>query len=238
MKSLLAPALGKPFALLPRRFRFGAALALSRLLRPLIWRYRRHGRGIWLAGSYDESLRIVLRAMILSEVGFDPQLALDVPDTFVEEVRASGGLIVTGHFVLNALMTRHLHDQHIVATPIKTLPENDPWIWGTNVLADAVRPSQTVLVTIRDRLAVKRPAIVALDSATPLPGGIPVETPAGPYSVSPAALILARRLGVPVWFASVRARRHGPPLLFVRRIEPRIEEYVVLFREQAAEVAR
>jgi hypothetical protein len=65
-----------------------------------------------------------------------------------------------------------------------------------------------------------------------------VETFAGTYSVSSAALKLAGRIEAPVWFACVRARRHGPPVLFARRIQPRIEDYVELYRKQTAEVAQ
>jgi hypothetical protein len=238
VKRLLAIALGTPFALLPRRFRFGAALRLAALLRRPIWRFRRNSNAIWLAGPADESLRIVLRAMVVSDIRFDPQLALDVPESFVEDLRASAGLIVTGHFVLNTLMTRYLHDQRIEVTPVKTFPENDPRIWGTDAPSDAVRPSRTLLVTVRDKLAAGRPVILAIDSRYPLPGGVAVETFAGTYFVSSAALTLVRRIEAPVWFACVRARRHGPPLLFVRRIEPRIDGYIALFREQAAAVER
>jgi hypothetical protein len=236
VKRLFAIALGKPMALLPRRFRFGAALTATRLLRRPVWLIRRNLRGMWLSGSYDETLRILLRSMIVSGVRFDPHPELDVPAGFLDELRRSGGMIVTGHFILNTLMTRYLHDHGFAPVPVKTYPELDPCVWGTDVPVEVIKPSPNVLVQVRSRLAAKRPVILALDSDHPGPTSTPVETPAGTYYVSPAALELARRMGMPVWFACVRAQRNRPPIFVARRIEPELAAYIALLEEQTRAV--
>ena len=223
-------------ALLPRRLRFGAALAVTRLLRRPVWLLRRNVRGIWLSGSYDETLRILLRSMIVSGVPFDPHPELDLPTGFVDDLRRSGGMLVTGHFILNTLITRYLHDHGFAPVPVKTYPELDPCVWGTNVPVEVIKPSRNVLVQLRSRLAAKRPVILALDSDYPGPNSTPVETPAGTYYVSPAALELARRIDVPVWFACVRAQRDGPPLFFAKRIEPELAAYISVLEEQTRAV--
>ncbi|MFP5245624.1 MAG: hypothetical protein ACLGH0_02935, partial [Thermoanaerobaculia bacterium] len=184
MLNLAAAAIAWPLRFLPRSKRFSAAVWLSRALRPLLWPLLRRRIIVAFAGPYDETLRIVLRAAVRLGIEYDPRPEIDVPQDFVETIRARGGILVTGHFALNPLMSRYLYDLGIAPAPVRTYPELDPSYWGTDAPIEILKPSPTLLVKIRTRLAEKRPVIVTVDAKEESGRMQLVQTVFGTYYVS------------------------------------------------------
>lgn len=227
LSALLA---GFAFRLLPQRRRFGAAVATARLAaRLLAPALRRRGYVGTVAAPADATVRVLCRAMTAAGTRFDPIVRWDGPEDL------AGALLVSGHFPLNALVTRALFDRGLPPAVVKRVPLADPYYWGSFVRDEVVTATPDALLRIRGILRTGRPAFIDIDSSAPVPRGITVETARGIQYVSTAAFDFARRAAVPLYFACARSEKSGPPLVYVRRIET-VEEFIAHLQEQVGNI--
>ena len=226
---LVALVAGRALALLPRRRRFRAVLRLSRRTAPLavalLSRTRYSGM---TQGPVDTTVRVLCRAMTAAGTRFDPEVRYDGPESL------AGALLVSGHFPLNALVTRHLFDRGRPPAVVKRFPLADPYYWGSFVRDHVIEPSPTVLVKVRRALAEGRPVFIDIDTTEDVARGVTATTAYGTLNVSTAVFEFARRCNVPLYFACGRNGRQGLPLVYVRRIEPDVEAFLAHYREQGA----
>ncbi len=222
----LALAIGHTFALLPRRFRFRAALALARSVAPLVVGLlaRTRYRGP-LAYPVDATLRVFCRAMTAAGTYFDPEVRYDGP------VDLAGALLLSIHLPLNALVARQLFDMGTPPAILKRMPLADPYYWGTFVRDEVLESSPTVLVRVRSILASGRPVLMHIDTAEESPGTIPVKTAAGTLHIATATIAFAQRTQVPLYVASGRTAKSGLPLVLIHRIEPNVDAFVARLRD-------
>lgn len=222
---------GRAFALLPRRFRFRTVLALARLLAPLAVALLARSRYSGMTqGPVDATVRLLCRAMIVAGTRFDPRVRYDGPDDL------RGALLVSGHFPLNALVTRHLFDRGTPPAVVKRFTRIDPFYWGTTVRDEVLELSPSVLVRVRSALAQGRPVFIDVDTREDVPRAVTATTAYGTLNVSTAIFDFARRCNVPIYFACGRSERRGLPLVYVRRIEPDVQAFIAEYREQAARI--
>lgn len=220
-------AVGFAFRLLPRRMRFRTAVRLAQAIAPAAVRLLALvGYSGVVVGPINATIRVLCRAMVVTRTPFDPETRYDGPEVPPESI------VVSGHFPLNALVSRHLFDHGRLPVAIKSQPLADPYFWGTEVRDHALAPSPTVLLKVRSTLAAGRPVLMDIDAAREGPRRVSVSTTIGEAAAVTAPFELAARLGVPLYFACGRAERKGLPLIVVRKIET-IEEFIALFSEQA-----
>jgi hypothetical protein len=227
----VALLVGRALRLLPRRLRFRAVLSLARLVAPLavaLLSRTRYG-GLPTQGRVDTTVRLLCRAMTAAGTSFDPEVRYDGP-----EESLAGALLVSGHFPLNALVTRLLFDRGTPPAVVKRFPLADPYYWGSFVRDHVIEPSPAVLVKVRRALAQGHPVFIDIDSYEEVARGVTAMTAYGTMHVSTAVFELARRANVPLYFACGRNERRGLPLVYVRRIEPDVEEFLAHYRKQAA----
>jgi len=224
-------ATGRALALMPRRLRFRTVLVLARLLAPLAVALLSRTRYTGMTqGRMDTTVRLLCRAMIVAGTRFDPEVRYDGPDDL------RGALLVSGHFPLNALVTRHLFDRGTPPAVVKRFPLIDPYYWGTPVRDEVLELSPAVLVRVRSALAQGRPVFVDIDTHEDVPRAVRATTAYGTLNVSTAIFDFARRCNVPLYFACGRNERRGLPLVYVRRIEPDVHVFITEYREQAARI--
>lgn len=227
----LALALGRALALLPRRLRFRAVIVVARFTAPAaiallsLTRYR----GL-TTGRVDTTVRVLCRAMIAAGTRFDPDVRYDGPEDL------SGALLVSGHFPLNALVTRCLFDRGTPPAVVKRFPLSDPCYWGTSVRDEVFDPSPAVLLKVRRALAEGRPVFIDIDTMEDVKRGFRTATPYGVLSISTAVFDFARRLQIPLYFACGRSERRGSPLVYIRRIEPEPAAFLRHYQEQGRQI--
>lgn len=231
---------GHAFRLIPRRQRFETARRIALVLAPL---YRRTpfyaGRPSDLDGSREECMRKVLRTMTRTRVLCDPELDVDGG----EMVPPGAALIVSGHFLLNIVMSRWLEDRGHPFTGVIGETREPMFVYGTPRPLDLLRSGPQVLVEIRGRLAKGRTVMIDLDQLHPADGLTPIDTVVGRRYVSASMLKFAERTGTPVLFAVSRFDDRGRVMLkFVRPssndAETMLSEYCDFLRAEAAAVAR
>lgn len=195
--SLAANALGTLMRIVPRRHRFALGLRGAIAAAPLVRRTRLYAhRPSTLDDEYDATARLVIRAMDRVAVTFDVH-----PHVIGEELIPPGAAIfVSGHFLLNGVFVRWLHDRGERVTVIKNGVDPRQCIVGTRTRLDALQLGPNVLLEARQRLAAGHKVMVALDNADEDPRGVRVETPAGPRWIVDPIFRFAERLGVPVFF--------------------------------------
>lgn len=197
---------GDVFRLLPRSRRFGAARRIARAMAPLLRRsayYRR--RPSLLDGPREEALRMVLRTMTRAGVEFDVDL-----DVRGRELLPDGGvLVVSGHFLLNVMMTRWIHDagRHFIAG--LGGPREPMFVAGTRLPLDHVYSGPQVFLQLRKKLAARAVVFITVEVPVPTEGWVAVDTVVGRRYVSPATFAYAARTGTPVLFAATHLDGRG-----------------------------
>ncbi|HUR82226.1 MAG TPA: hypothetical protein VM733_15785 [Thermoanaerobaculia bacterium] len=226
---LIALTVGGALRLVPRALRFRGVLRMARLTAPLavalLARTRYSGP---VAGRVDATVRVLCRAMTAAGTHFDPEVRYDGPEDL------AGALLISGHFPLNALVTRYLFDRGLPPAVVKRFPLADPYYWGSFVRDEVLDPSPAVLVRVRHALAAGRPVFIDIDTEENIERGVTVTTAYGTKNVSTAVFDFARRCNIPLYFACGRCEGRGLPLVYVRRIEPDADAFLAQFREQAA----
>jgi hypothetical protein len=175
-------------------------------------------------------VRVLCRAMTSAGTHFDPEVLYDGPAV------PPGALLLSGHFPLNALVTRHLFDAGMPPAMVKRFPRADPYYWGSFVRDEVIAPSPSVLLRVRSALAGGRCVFIDIDSAEEVPRSVKAATPAGTIHVSTAVFDFARRFDVPLYFACARSNRRGLPIVFVRRIDPDVQSFLVHLEDQVKRI--
>lgn len=197
---------GNAFRILPKRKRFAVALRIALAIAPLLRRSRYYARRPSLIdGSREEALRMVLRTMTRARVEFDPDVEIRGRELFPD----GGVLIVSGHFLLNVLMTRWMFDAGRRFTAALGGPREPMYYFGTTVPLPYRYSGPQFLVQLRSDLAAGNICSVAIETQVPDENWIPFDTAAGRRYLSPAALTFARRTRTPVVFVATYLNREG-----------------------------
>jgi lauroyl/myristoyl acyltransferase len=202
---LAGAAVAAAVRLVPRRWRFNVALVLARAAQPFLRNTEACRRQLRknIDGIAEIALYMVTNALTVHGTEFVPRLAIEGYDEFVSLCRKGGGvLLVQPHAVLTQLPFRAMHDDGLEPIGMTTIPHIR--YAGTRISADALAPSRTFLVTVRNRLREGRLVSAMIDRAEHS-GDRTVEfaTANGPLIVSTALLRLAVRCGARVAFTEV-----------------------------------
>ena len=188
--------------LVPRRYRFGAAVFVARAAAPLLRltdAYRRQ-ESIGFDGPREIALHFVLNALTRNGARFDPVVEVTGLAELERAYAAGTGVLVLGpHAALTLLMIRLFHDRGL--DPVVITP--DPWmrVAGTTQPVRAVLPSPTFLVKTRGRLR-RGELVCAMPDRAEHHGARTVEfaTARGRVIVAPALMHVAARCGARVIF--------------------------------------
>jgi hypothetical protein len=197
--------------LVPRRYRFGAALLVARVALPL---FRRTGayrdQEIKRFDAPQEiALHFILNAMTRNGTRFDPLVSVNGYEEFERAYAAGKGVLVVGpHAALTLLMIRVFHDRGL--DPVVISPDPRMRVGGTALTARTVQPSLTFLVKTRSRLR-RGELVCAMPDRAEHHGERTVEfaTTKGRFIVAPALMQVAVRCGAEVVFTEVHAEGRG-----------------------------
>ncbi|HKO00087.1 MAG TPA: hypothetical protein VJ032_00240 [Thermoanaerobaculia bacterium] len=228
------------FRLLPRRWRYPVAMRIALLLAPLVRRttlYRR--RPSHLDGYREESLRLAIRFLARARVPYDPDLDVRGLEHFPD----GAALIVSGHFLLNGLMTRCIFDAHRTLTIILGSERREPTFYaGTLQPIETLIVNPSILVQVRRRLADGGTVLIDIDSKTAREDSMRVETAVDTRWISPSVLQLAEKIGVPVIFTAARVERRRATVTFVKpssqKADVMLREFCDFYREHIAAIER
>jgi len=192
--------------IVPRRYRFQAALLLARATVPLfVWTAAYREQRIKNFHRPDEIvLYLLLNALAKNGTRFDLEIVSKGYQHFERAYAKGKGVLVIGHHAaLTLLMVRFFHDKDL--DPIVVTPDRGLRVAGTSVTAGTIQPSRMFLVHLRTKLREGK-----LVCAMPDRGEhhaertIEFTTPAGPVIVAPAMIEVAARCGAEVVFTEVR----------------------------------
>jgi hypothetical protein len=193
--------------LLPRRYRFGAALRLARIAIPLLRMtdaYRVQEM-IGFDGPGEIALHFILNALTRNGTRFDPVITLKGYEKFERAYAAGRGVLVIGpHAALTLLMIRQFYDRGL--DPVVITPDACMRISGTVVTVRTVQPSPMFLVKTRSNLR-RGKLICAMPDRAEHHGDRTTEfaTARGRVIVAPALMQVAARCGAAVVFMEVHA---------------------------------
>jgi hypothetical protein len=192
------------FRVIPRKFRFQAAIIVARWIEPLVRRTRAYGDRAQFRtdGLRETSLELLL--MMLSRHGtvFQPALHVDGLD-HVPSGRNGGTLLVGPHTMLSRLFVRYLEDAGIETWVIDSANPNQR-IPGTRAAARVLLPSATFFFKVRRLLADGKTVIAMIDRGAAEPRASSFETVAGRVFVSYPLLQIALRQRANVVFIAAR----------------------------------
>jgi hypothetical protein len=240
VRPLLAAAAGHAFRILPRRARYAVAHRIALLIAPILRRSSYYARRpSRLDGYREESLRIMLRLLARSRVRFDPDIEMRGRELFPDEPT----LIVSGHFLLNVHMTRWMFDAGRDMTAVLGGEREPMYYSGTLRDLGRIIVGPLVLQQMRSHLLKGSDVFIDIESGRMNEGWTPVETAAGTRWTSIKPLQFAKRIGVPVIFASTIIDERGR--MVVTYVRPSSDDPEVMLREfgeflrvEAARVAR
>lgn len=184
--------------LAPAALRFPAACALARLV-------PRHATlGRTQLAAFDDgpaiALYLILWNMTRQGIEYDPSIDVE-GDGELEAIRASGRgvLVASGHFGLNHLVIRWLHDHGWRVLTVQAYPI-PKFVAGTRAPLTYVTQSPQTLVSVRTALRNGSAVAIDVDSHRPRAGAIPI----GPVHVSDHSLRVAERCGAGIVYLETR----------------------------------
>lgn len=197
--------------LMPRRYRFGAAVLVARAAVPLLRRTDafREQEMKRFDGPHEIALHFVLNALTRNGTRFDPVVAVKGYEEVERAYAAGKGVLVLGpHAALTLLMIRLFYDGGL--DPVVISPDPSMRVGGTAVPARTVQPSPTFLVKTRNRLR-RGELVCAMPDRAEHHGVRTVEftTADGCVIVAPALMQVAARCGARVVFTEVHAEGRG-----------------------------
>jgi hypothetical protein len=136
--------------------------------------------------------------MVRLGVTFDPHVEI----AGLELLPPGPAIFVSGHFMLNILLSRWMYDRGERVTIIHWRPGSMRVI-GTGVTIDALDTTPQVLLQVRSRLAGGARVVADVDNPASATGEA-LYLPHGTVYVSDRIFRLAERLGVPVRFFATR----------------------------------
>ena len=225
--------------MLPRRRRFGAAMALARAAEPLMRRtkaYRLQALSR-VDGPQEIAAHLLLHMLTRHDVEFDPVVDVRGYAELARTYRDGNGILLAApHAALGMFLFRLFHDGGLPMVTITGEPER---IQGTPYFTPTIQPSPSFLLEVRTRL--RRGEIVGcmLDRAEHQGGRtFEVESGNGPIIVAPALLHVAVRCGARVAFTEMHvdgARLAGTIAMAKgRTVEELTEEFVAFVRASVA----
>lgn len=193
--------------LVPRHYRFGAAVFVARAAGPLLRltsAYREQElKGF--DGPREIALHFVLNALTRNGARFDPVIEVQGLAELERAYAAGAGVLVLGpHAALTLLMIRLFQDRGL--NPVVITPDSLMRAAGTTSAVRTVQPSPTFLVKTRDRLR-RGELVCAMPDRAEHHGARTVEfvTASGRVIVAPALMHVAARCGARVIFTEVHA---------------------------------
>jgi hypothetical protein len=202
----LLVALG--FRVVPRQLRFRAAIALARLIEPIIRRTytyecrNRHGTD----GIREICLELILMVLTRYGTSFDPIVDLEGVEQLPS--RAGGPLVVISpHTMLSILFLRYLEDtgyEPLVITPDQTL--RTP---GTRRAARVLCPSASLLLQVRRHFKAGHTIAAMIDRGEPERRSVAIASSGRTLHVSEALVKLAIRHDATVLFLGTKMTRSG-----------------------------
>lgn len=191
--------------LVPRRYRFGAAVLIARSAVPLFRLTNAYQVQLMtnVDGPYEVTLHFVLNALTKNGTRFDPVVAVKGYEELERAYAAGRGVLVIGpHAALTLLLVRLFHDAGL--EPVVITPDPGMRVGGTTVTARTVQPSPTFLVKTLSRLR-RGEVVCAMPDRAEHHGARTIEfaTAQGRVIVAPALIEVAARCGAEVVFAEV-----------------------------------
>jgi hypothetical protein len=202
---LAGASLAAAIRLLPRRWRFRAAMLAARAAEPLVRRTEpfRLQRSSRMDGAREIAAHLVLHTLTRNGCEFDPEVEVRGWDDFVRACRDGRGvLLASPHAALGLILLRLFHEYDL---PAVTVTGEDERIPGTRLRAPTMQPSPAFLIAARSRMRRGEAVCAMLDRAEHQEGRtIDVDTANGPIIVAPALLHVAAKCGARVAFTSMR----------------------------------
>jgi lauroyl/myristoyl acyltransferase len=201
---LAGASLAAAVGLLPRRWRFRAAMLIARAAEPFVRRtepFRRQQRSR-VDGAREIAAHLVLHTLTRNGCEFDPDVDVRGWDDFVRACRDGRGVLLAApHAALGLMLLRLFHEYRL---PAVTVTGEDERIPGTRLAAPTMQPSPTFLVSARSRMRRGEAVCAMLDRDEHHEGRtFEVETANGPVIVAPALLQVAAACGAQVAFTSM-----------------------------------
>lgn len=203
---LAGRAVGLLIRVVPRRFRFAAAVRASIALRPLIRRtgaYRAQRRQN-VDTIREIALHRVLESMTASGALFDPVMRVEGMEHMEAGMADERGvLLVSPHAMLGTLILRRIYDRGWPQMILAGFPVL--YVSGTRAEIPTLRPSPSFLIRVRSRLREGGLVCAMLDRGEGLRRrAVDFDTARGPVQVADALIPLALRCGARVVFLAVR----------------------------------
>jgi hypothetical protein len=201
----------KAILLVPRRYRFAAAVLAARAAVPFFRMtdaYRVQER-LGFDSPHEIALHFILNALTRSGTRFDPVIAMDCYEELERAYAAGKGvLMIAPHAALTMLMPRLLYDRGLDSVVVT--PDARMRIGGTRVAARTVQPSPTFLVKTRSSLR-RGEIVLAMPDRAEHHRDRTVEftTAKEPIIVAPALMRVAARCGAAVLFMELHAGPAG-----------------------------
>ena len=197
--------------IVPRRYRFRAALLIARAAVPLFRRthaYREQER-IGFDRPCEITLHFILNALTRKGTRFDSVIDVKGYAEFERAYAAGRGVLIIGpHAALTLQMIRHFYDRGL--DPVVVSPDPLMLVGVTNVTARTIQPSPTFLVRTRNTLRGGE-LVCAMPDRAEHHGVRTVEfaTANGRVIVAPALTQVAARCGAKVVFTEVHMEGRG-----------------------------
>jgi hypothetical protein len=193
-------------ALCPRRTRFAALLHLSRVATPLLRRIAPTPPFVGNLDGYRE--QVILEALArLTRHGILVEPRLTVKGQAA--LPANGAILVSGHFSLNWLFLRWLHDHGARVRAAAPEPPPQSNFIGTRTPLNFIKTDTLGLLRIRRWVAAGGVVGVVLDRREGDARWHGVATVAGPLFVTDKIMRLAERADLPLLFVSTRLTAGG-----------------------------
>jgi hypothetical protein len=194
------------FRPLSRRMRYRIALKLGRYFAPVAKRTGYLKQPPLALGTYHEYVTAsILQSLTQCGIEFDPQIDVKGSST----IPADGAIFISGHFWLNFVFLRWLHDQQRRFSVFLLLGVDDWRIMGTREQMSTLAPEKRSLIRAKDRVRSGELVVAAIDGLRPLPNWRKLNCNARDIYVSDALLKSAERFGCPVVFFETHLDDNG-----------------------------
>jgi lauroyl/myristoyl acyltransferase len=229
----------------PRQYRFQAALLVARATVPLfVWTAAYREQRIKNFHRPDEIvLYLLLNALSKNGTRFDLEIVSKGYQHFERAYAKGKGVLVIGHHAaLTLLMVRFFYDKGL--DPVVVTPDNRLRVAGTSVTAGTIQPSRMFLVHLRSKLREGK-LICAMPDRGEHHDGRTIEftTAAGPVILAPAMIEVAARCGAEVVFTEVRVEGRRLVATIVApaassMVESIITDFIAFVRECTSDFSR
>jgi hypothetical protein len=158
-----------------------------------------------LDGELDRTLVLLLDRMARRNVKFDPSLTV----LGAEALDSTGAILISGHFFLNNLFLRWLHDRgRRVSIIMTTRPARTRFI-GTDDPMEIIEADSLCLLRARRRVAEGGIVGIPVDCISHLDGTPSIDSPYGKLFLPQNVMRFAERAGIPLLFVATHVTRDG-----------------------------